>query len=235
MLGWSAGAGCLALVLASPLAAQALSMHLSDWQPQPLPRVERMTRWSGDGEALQAQADAAASGITRVVDWPGASRLSWRWKVTRSVPGARLDRRSADDHAARLYVFFDAPDSHLGLLARARLALGAQLFGQDLPRAALCYVWSHDGEVGQVAPNPYTERVRMVVLDRGDARAGQWREHERNLADDYAAAFGHAPAPRIKGIALMSDTDNTGGQVTAWFAAITRHPVPDAPRTNGGN
>ena len=49
----------------------------------------------------------------------------------------------------------------------------------------------------------------MIVVDSGDARAGTWQLHERDIVADYRAAFGEEPPP-IVGIALMTDTDNTG-------------------------
>jgi hypothetical protein len=205
-------------------AWQPLPMDLQSWAPQPLPGVERQTRWQAQSQdgmtTLAAQSDAAASGLIHAVDWPGQATLRWRWKVSRSVRGGRLDTRSADDFAARLYVIFDPPDSHLSWGDRTKLALGRKLFGDSLPRAALCYVWSHTETVGTIAPNAYTNRVRMIVLDQGDDQTGQWRLHERDLAADYEAAFGHAPAPRIIGVSLMSDTDNTGDSVQAAFAEI---------------
>lgn len=59
----------------------------------------------------------------------------------------------------------------------------------------------------------------MLVLDSGDAHAGQWRSVERDLAADFERLFGE-PAPPVTGLALGADTDNTGGQVTAWFGDL---------------
>lgn len=224
---------CLALVLLVSCSVQArtavsVPMDLSAWTPQPLPKVERQTEWrqvgTDRGAALEARSKAAASGLTRAVDWFGAGELSWRWQVSRSVRNGRLDAKAGDDFAARLYVIFDPPDGHLSLADRAKLAVGRRLFGDNLPRAALCYVWASGEAVGTIAPNAYTDRVRMIVLDQGDAHAGQWREHRRDLAADYEAAFGHRPAPRIIGLSLMSDTDNTGDEIWARFADLQMHP-----------
>lgn len=226
---------CLFVLLASgaPWAAEPIDMHLSAWTAQSLPRVERPTLWRQttiDGApVIEATADRAASGLTRKVDWPGDTRLEWRWQVSRSVRNGRLRTKSGDDFAARLYVIFDAPDEQLSFTDRARLAIGGKLFGQPLPRAALCYVWSATDAVGTIAPNAYTDRVRMIVLDQGDAHAGTWREHRRDLAADYKAAFGDARTPRIAGLSLMSDTDNTGDQVTARFAALVREDAAPGP------
>lgn len=217
-----------ALPLLLPLCAvaQPMEMRLAAWTPQHLPKVERQTQWKElaeqGGVVIQAHAQASASGLTRNVDWPQDTRLRWRWQVSRSVRNSRLDARAGDDFAARLYVLFDPPDEHLSIEDRIKLRIGRGLFGDSLPRAALCYVWGTREAVGTIAANAYTDRVRMIVLDQGDANAGAWRTHERDLAADYVAAFGHAPAPRIVGLSLMSDTDNTGDEVMARFAGIER-------------
>lgn len=223
----------LALLFALPLLplatlaqGQPLDLSPGAWAPQPLPKVERQTVWSAGRDqhlpTLDARSEAAASGLTQKLDWPGAGTLRWRWQVSRSVKGGDLAKKAGDDFAARLYVFFDAPDAHLTLGERTKLALGRSLFGNALPRAALCYVWATGEAVGTIAPNAYTDRVRMIVLDSGDTYAGQWRLHTRDLAADYVAAFGQSPAPRISGISLMSDTDNTSDAVQARFAGIER-------------
>ena len=86
--------------------------------------------------------------------------------------------------------------------------------GADVLAAALCFVWGHGQPVGTTAWNPYTDRVRMIVVDSGDAQANQWRDVSRNVEQDWAAAFG-GPVPRIKGVAIGADTDNTADTVTA--------------------
>lgn len=224
---------CLFVALAAgPADAQKIPMKLSDWQIQSLPKVDRPTTWSEvemDGEiVLRAVADRSASGLIQALEQePG--RLSWRWKISRTVRGSDIYKKSGDDYSARVYVFFDPPTSQLSLADRAKLAIGRKLFGNALPRAALCYVWSQNAEVGQIIPNAYTDRVQMIVLDQGDAHAGQWRTHERDVAKDYVAAFDQSPAPAVTGISLMSDTDNTGDSVSAWFGSLSWQ-VPDGAK-----
>lgn len=216
----------LLLSLALPAWAGELSMQLEAWNAQTLPKVERATVWTSldiDGRpALEARAEAAASGLTRplAVDAEGTT-LQWRWSVSETPPASDLSRKDGDDFAARLYVLFDPPPSHLSFADKAKLAIGRRLFGDGLPRAALCYVWAHREPVGTIAPNAYTDRVRMIVLDQGPgAGLDDWRTHQRDLAADYTAAFGHAPAPRVIGLSLMTDTDNTGASVTARYADL---------------
>jgi hypothetical protein len=59
----------------------------------------------------------------------------------------------------------------------------------------------------------------MIVMQSGRSRAGQWITETRDLAADFRAAFGDDP-PDIVGVALATDTDNTGETATAWYGDI---------------
>ncbi len=173
---------------------------------------------------LQATADNAAGMVVHPLDLPPATRLGWRWKVDHVVPRGDLFRRSGDDFAARVYVFFDLPDSALGFGARIKLKLARMVFGADLPAAALCYVWANHAPVGTIAPSAFTSQVRMIVLESGNEHARTWRAESRDVAADYRAAF-HSASPRISGVVLANDTDNTHSGVRAWFGDLALTPI----------
>ena len=44
---------------------------------------------------------------------------------------------------------------------------------------------------GTIAPNPYTDRVRMVVAESGSASLGRWVEHERDVSASPSACRCH--------------------------------------------
>jgi hypothetical protein len=92
-------------------------------------------------------------------------------------------------------------------------------YGEDPPHAGLSYVWDNRLAPGTVLANPYTDRVRMIVVRSGNAEAERWVSEERNVLDDYRRAFGEEP-PAIAGVAVMTDTDDTGASATAWFGDI---------------
>ncbi len=77
-----------------------------------------------------------------------------------------------------------------------------------------------------MVPNPYTDRVQMIVVESGEAKVGQWVTESRNLYEDYQKAFGDDP-PMISGVAVMTDTDNTGESAVAYFGDITFNALPD--------
>ncbi|MGA9332860.1 MAG: DUF3047 domain-containing protein [Rudaea sp.] len=193
------------------------------WLPYRLSRRHAMAQISvvrvDSTNALHIDADHAAGAIAHKLDLPAATVLNWQWKIDHSVVQADLAKKQGDDFAARVYVFFDLPRSALSFGARMKLRLAHMLFGFDLPTAALCYVWDNRHSIGTIAPNAFYSGVKTVVLQSGNALAGKWQVQRRDLGADFRAAFDR-PAPRVTGIALASDTDNTGGHVNAWFGDI---------------
>lgn len=195
------------------------------WLHETLPKVERANAHSielDDGVAvLRVRSRAAASSLVATpaapVPW---TRLQWRWKVAKALAGSDLRIKGGDDYAARLYVLFDLPLDRLPFGDRLRLQAARSISGRDLPAAAICYVWGGDAQpAGTTAWNPYTDRVRMVVVDSGNAQATRWRPVERDLRRDWQEAFGGA-LPPVRAIAVGADTDNTGDSVDAWFGDI---------------
>jgi hypothetical protein len=130
-----------------------------------------------------------------------------------------MTAKAGDDYAARIYVMFDYPLEKLPFGTRTKLRLAESIYGQKIPTAALNYVWDNRQPIGTIQPNTYTDRARMVVLQSGGARAGQWVTETRDLAADFRAAFGEE-APDAVAIALATDTDNTGESATAWYGDI---------------
>lgn len=205
----------------------------ADYRPYAFSAQSRHTEYSlvaDEGRTvLRARADASTAGIIRDlrVDLDTHPVLAWRWKATRLPLKADLRTREGDDFAARLYVIFDLRLATLATGERLGVTLARFVYGPDVPAAALCYVWATRAAVGTIAPNAYTGRVRMVVVDSGAANLGRWVAHERDVAADYRLAFGEAP-PAVKGVVVSTDTDNTGELAEAWYgdAAFRARPRP---------
>ena len=201
------------------------------WLHQQLPGVEQANRFdlvseNGHG-VLRVQSDHSASTLAFAVhaDIAETPLLSWRWKVSRSVDGSNFRDKSGDDYAARVYVLFDLPLDRLSLGDRMKISAARMLQGVDIPAAALCYVWGKQQMPGESGWNPYTDRVRMIVVDSGNEKAGQWQDVSRDVAADFKAAFGE-PVPQIAGIALSADTDNTGEAVETHFGYLRFEAKP---------
>jgi hypothetical protein len=60
----------------------------------------------------------------------------------------------------------------------------------------------------------------MVAVEPGDEKSGTWVTEERNVYEDYRKFFEEDP-PEIGAVALMTDTNNTRGETTAYYGDIT--------------
>jgi hypothetical protein len=194
----------------------------ADYRPFAFSAQSRHTAYSlvaDEGRTvLRARADASTAGIIRDlrVDLDTHPLLAWRWKAVRLPEKGDLRTKAGDDFAARLYVVFDLRLAALPFGERWGVTMARIIYGDDVPAAALCYVWATRAAVGTIAPNAYTGRVRMVVADSGSANIGRWVAHERDVAADYRRAFGGAP-PAVKGVVVSTDTDNTGEAAEAYY------------------
>jgi hypothetical protein len=203
------------------------------WTETSLPNIEP-ARFdvveSAETRVLRIVADAAASSLTLPVPVTidDGSRLAWRWKIANVVESSDITTKDGDDFAARLYVFFDLPLDVLTFTQRTKVRLARWLYGDQVPTAALCYVWGNREPVGTSAWNAYTDRVRVIVLRNADDPVGSWQTERRDLAADFEQAFS-VPAPAVSGIAVAADTDQTGERVTAWFGDIRLERSADEP------
>jgi len=56
-------------------------------------------------------------------------------------------------------------------------------------------------------------------VESGRVLINQWVNEERNVYEDYRKAFGEEP-PMVSGVAIMTDTDNTGESAIAYYGDI---------------
>ncbi|MGH7368039.1 MAG: DUF3047 domain-containing protein [Candidatus Rokuibacteriota bacterium] len=199
------------------------------WEPLTFSRVARHTRYAvvleGDKWVLRAESDGAASGLYRPLDLdPRVYRvLSWRWKVERVLARSDPRRKEGDDYAARVYVAFQYDPDTASLWERARFGAYRLFYGRYPPGLALNYVWESRLPAGTVLDNAYTARAKIVVARSGAAEAGRWVTETRNVYEDYRRIVGGEP-PRIVGVAVMTDTDDTRERAVAYYDAITLGP-----------
>ena len=93
------------------------------------------------------------------------------------------------------------------------------VYGENVPDAAINYVWDNRYPIGALQANAYTDRSMMVVLRSGSREAGKWVEERRNIQADVISLFGTDRA-QTNQLAIGTDTDNTGERVQAGFADL---------------
>ena len=195
------------------------------WEPLIFKKIARHTVYRLVVEqatvVLQARSLAAASGLRREIELDPQlyPLLHWRWKVTAAPRTSDVRHKESDDAPARLSVAFAYDETQVSWLERAEFELARSLYGQYPPLATVMYVWERDIPVDTLVTSPYTKRVKMFVLRNSTATHGRWYGEQRNVYEDYRRAFGGTP-PRIVGVALMTDTDNTGETATAYYGDV---------------
>lgn len=200
------------------------------WEPVKLSDKKRPTQYTLVDDAgvvvLHAHAVGAASGLAQFAkfDIRGAPVVEWRWKVGSLIEGADNHVGAKEDSPVRLMFAFAGDRSRLPLVDRTVFYLAEKLSGRELPYALLQYVWANTIPVGTVLDNPYTRRVRMLVVASGPAGVGKWQTLTRNLLDDFRHAFHEEPG-LLTGVGVLTDTDNTGGSVEAWYGDIRFLPA----------
>lgn len=195
------------------------------WQPLAFERISRHTGYSlvdDDGTVvIKAVSEQSASGLTRAVtiDPREYPLIQWRWKVNNVLQKGDVTSKAGDDYPARLYITFAFDPDRAGYLERLEYEAARLILGQDVPYRAISYIWESNSPAGTMIANAYTDRVMMFVVESGAGKLQQWVTEKRNVYEDYQQAFAEEP-PVISGIAIMTDTDNTGESAIAWYGDI---------------
>jgi hypothetical protein len=223
---WIVHAGPPPIVEVGRFSAEAPGNPLpSGWKPLTFKKIEKHTSYTlvreGDEVVVKAEARESASGLTREIriDSKEYPIVQWRWRVENTLKKGNVREKEGDDYPARLYIAFEYDPSLLGFFEKMKYEAARLLYGQYPPVGAINYIWESRAPVGTVVPNPYTDRVIMIVVESGETKLGQWISEERNVYEDFAKAFGKHP-PMINGVAIMTDTDNTGESATAYYGDI---------------
>ena len=180
-------------------------------------------------KVLKVEADDSYGDLVHAVHAQPTAQasLAWRWRVDKLIDTADLTTRAGDDSPAKICVFFAFDAAKLSLGERTKLSLAHSTTGQDVPTETLCYVWDNKLPIDTGMANAFTKRIRVIVLQSGTSRLGQWVAQKRDIAADYQRLFGdesEGKLPAITGVAVAADADNTHGHALAYFGDITLTP-----------
>lgn len=120
--------------------------------------------------------------------------LACRWRASR-VFSPEIHDKKRDDYAARVYIFFNGM----------------------LNRRALNYVLVDVKPPQDFWPNPYS--LKSIMIPIGLQQNNTWQAEFVKPWQDYQHTFDTYPS-KVVGIAVMSDTDDTGASVKAWYKNI---------------
>lgn len=157
----------------------------------------------GNATVLKAASQAAASGLFKKkrIDLKQTPYLNWRWRVDKPLHALDEKTKSGDDYGARIYVVID----------------GGLFFWKT---KAINYVWASAIPAGESWPNAFAGKSAMMLALRSSTdRTATWYQEKRNVAADLKEFFG-TKIRYIDAIAIMTDTDNSGQQTTAYYDNI---------------
>jgi hypothetical protein len=226
----------IALPYVRSFSANAVGDNMPEgWRPWGVTRFKRATEYRlvrEDGRtAVRASATSSASGLAHPLDLdPSVYRLlHWHWKVDQLIAKADNTQKNTEDSPVRLVISFAGDMEKLDFSDNMFFEQIKAFTGQQLPYATLMYIWENRVPTGTVIPNRHTSRIKMVVAESGRDKLGAWQEQTRNIYADFRRAFGEEPG-RILSVGIMTDTDNTGENVHAYYGDITFKRIAP-PRT----
>ena len=161
---------------------------------------------------LKAVADQSASGLAKemTIDLKQTPFINWSWRIENYLPSADETHKAGDDYSARLYIV----KSGGFLIWRTK---------------ALNYVWSSNQAKGAIWDNAYAgSNARMLALRSKQDGLGQWVTEKRNVFADMIMLYGDKGSDEanedayryIDVVAIMSDTDDSKAQATAYYGDI---------------
>lgn len=153
------------------------------------------------GYVLKAESNASASGLIyrykyNIRKYP---IVTWKWKVENIIKKGDVMKKEGNDCAARVYAIFP-----FWVLFRTK---------------SISYIWANKLLKGKYVTSPHHSRTIMVAVESGNKRVGEWVTERRNVYEDFKMFFGKEP-PYAGGIAIMTDTDNTGESAVAYYDDI---------------
>lgn len=191
------------------LFAEDFEAGLTDrWVEQGFPSIARRNVFSLAAEPqgnhylnVESATSYSAKGVHITFPPQQCPHVSWRWRISSVVERADLARKEGDDAAAKLYVVFTGP-----------------WVLNPLDKRILVYLWDNRMPAGGIYPNAWLpEKERMVILESGKTKVGQWVAEHVHLVNDFKRAFPGEEPGDVEGLAFLADTDNTRSRVSAWF------------------
>ncbi len=163
----------------------------------------------GDKPFIRSQyiVGTEAKYIYREVDWDAEKQpyLKWEWRVRKIPKGANILEPKVSDAGAQIYVLW-----------------------RYFPRYfVLKYFWGSSEQTGLTFKdgNAFLGYLFGRILRSGPP-LNEWKSEVRNVAEDFEAAFKQKPPGKVRGIAVLSDGDETKSPSEADFANFRASKKP---------
>ena len=155
-----------------------------------------------NGNFLKAVADNAASGLGKEIkiDLNKTPFINITWKIEKDLSGIKENSKKGHDFAARVFAVKKTGST-------------------PLSNRAINYVFSSNNDIGFNSPSPYTKKSIDNVLASTQNNLNEWITVKANVKEDFKK-FHNLDVNELDGLAIMSDTDNSGMKAIAYFQNI---------------
>ena len=153
--------------------------------------------------SAETEESAVDAGRAAEVNLRVYNKLRWRWRVWSLPVGANEEVGSKNDSGAAVRIVF---------------------YGGIRPRM-LKYVWSSSLPKGTETVSAGNKKIKVIVLQSGSGRAGEWVWEEVNAYEDYKRLFGGEPRT-VRILGVITDADNTKSLSKADYDDFTFIKVP---------
>ncbi len=161
-----------------------------------------LTRVDGKQVVVASSRQSASAFYKKIdIDLDKTPILNWSWRKENTIdPGDELDKKG-DDYIARIYV--------------------VKTSGTNLSTTiALNYVWSYQHQKNDTWGNPFAqENSKMLAQRDASDPEATWFSERRNVVLDFNRLHGK-DIRQIDGVAIMTDSDNSGLNATALYGDI---------------
>ncbi|WP_320047870.1 DUF3047 domain-containing protein [uncultured Ilyobacter sp.] len=196
--------------------------NLDNWEAYEFPKIKEHSLYTiVEGDILKTESKASASAIIYkgefdVYQYP---LIEWKWKVDNIIKKGDAKSKEGDDYSIRIYIAFKYDPEKAGFGKRIKYNTAKLLYGDYPPDSSLNYIWANKNHEEDIIANAYTDQAQMILLQKGDADVGVWKNEEVDIVKDYRRAFGKEP-PSVASIIIMNDTDNTGERAVSYVDYI---------------
>ena len=155
-----------------------------------------------NGNYLKAEAEGVASGlgIEKKINLLKTPYINITWKVEKDLSGVDEKSKKGHDYAARVFVV-----KKTGLTA--------------LSNKAINYIFSSNNSIDDHWRSPYTKNSIDYVLSTTKENLNEWVSVKANVKDHFKKLH-DIDVNIINGVALMTDTDQTGLEAISYYQNI---------------
>ncbi len=169
-------------------------------------KVKKLTSYSlgsnENGNYLRAEAEGVGSGLGKKIeiDLNNTPYINITWKIEKDLNGIDEKSKKGHDYAARVFVV-----KKTGLTA--------------LSNKAINYIFSSNNTINDHWRSPYTKSSIDYVLSTTKENLNEWVTVKANVKNHFKKLH-DIDVDILSGVALMTDTDQTGLKTISYYQNI---------------